>query len=288
MRIICIYGKGGIGKSTLACNLSVCLAMKNLKVLQIGCDPKSDSTFNILGGWVKPILSKLDEYKFDISQLSLDDKIVEEKYGVHCMEVGGPPSGRGCAGRGIIRAIDSVNDIIDEINPDVLVLDVLGDIICGGLIMPMWKLSVGKKSDSNEIYIVADGDFMTIYAANRLVEAIHWLNSEYQNKTRLGGIICNAVKGNPDFLVSFSQQVGTDVVGFIPHSNAFIECGMRGIPVVEIYPNSNISHIFHKMAHDIWFRSMSDAPKALSEEGLNDIRYQIMEEMIQPKREAIL
>lgn len=104
MRTICIYGKGGIGKSTIASNISVCLADTGVRVVQIGCDPKSDSTFSILGRWVTPILSKLNEQEFKAEELASGADIVDEKYGIGCMEVGGPRSGRGCAGRGTIES----------------------------------------------------------------------------------------------------------------------------------------------------------------------------------------
>lgn len=286
MRIICIYGKGGIGKSTIACNLSVCLANYGLKVMQIGCDPKADSTFNILGHWVPSILSKLEEYDFSVDHLAPEDNIIEQKHGVYCMEVGGPPSGRGCAGRGIIRAINSVDQIIDDIRPDVLILDVLGDIICGGLILPMWKLGLNGDSRANEIYIVADGDFMTIYAANRLVEAIHWINTEYRDKVALGGIICNAVKGNPESLVTFSEQVGTEIVGIIPHTKEFIECGMKGVPVLIENPNGPVARILNQIANQLWFRPTTGIPKPLDENGLKKIRDQILADVILPRQEV--
>lgn len=276
MRTICIYGKGGIGKSTIACNISVCLADSDIRVVQIGCDPKADSTFSILGRWMTPILSKLNEQDFKSEDLEATPDILDEKYGIRCMEVGGPRSGRGCAGRGIVRAISSIKNILKEADPEVVVMDVLGDIVCGGLTLPMWKLDLADEKAASEVYIVSDGDFMTIYAANRLVEAIRWINTEYDSRVKLGGIICNAVKGDPEFVLEFARSVGTEVIAVLERSQLFIQCGLEGVPIVKKHPETKVARTFRGIADKIWNHPNLVVPTPLGDRELDDLRVRIL------------
>ncbi len=276
MRTICVYGKGGIGKSTISSNTSVCLAESGLRVMQLGCDPKADSTFSILGRWVTPILSKLGEQEFRTEQLDASPDVLGEKFGIQCMEVGGPRSGRGCAGRGIVRAIGSIKKILKEADPDVVVMDVLGDIVCGGLTLPMWSLDLGNETGASEVYIVSDGDFMTIYAANRLVEAIRWIHAEYDSRVKLGGIICNAVKGDPEFVQQFARAVGSEVIAVIERSPLFVQCGLEGIPIVKKHPDSQPTAAIREIARRMWHEPRLVVPTPLGDRELDDLRVRIL------------
>ncbi|MBQ7657651.1 MAG: AAA family ATPase, partial [Butyrivibrio sp.] len=183
LRQIAIYGKGGIGKSTTTQNLTAGLAELGKKVMVVGCDPKADSTRLLLGGLAqKTVLDTLREEGDDVSV----EKIIKIGYkGTKCVESGGPEPGVGCAGRGIITSIgllEAQGAYTDDL--DFVFYDVLGDVVCGGFAMPI------REGKAQEIYIVASGEMMALYAANNISKGI----AKYANKggVRLGGIICNS------------------------------------------------------------------------------------------------
>jgi len=161
---IAIYGKGGIGKSTTTSNLSAALSDLGYSVMQVGCDPKNDSTNTLRKG--KPIPTVMDTVRSGSNDL---DNLVFEGYnGVYCVEAGGPEPGVGCAGRGIIAAIELLdnNGIIDNIDPDIVIYDVLGDVVCGGFAMPI------RQGIAEQVYTVTSSDYMAIYAVNNLFKGI--------------------------------------------------------------------------------------------------------------------
>ena len=184
MRKIAIYGKGGIGKSTTVSNLSRALAMQGKKVMQIGCDPKADSTTNLMGG--KRIPTILDVLKTKKKSVQLEDIIFEGDGGVLCLEAGGPTPGVGCAGRGIITAFETLERLnaYNHFQPDIVIYDVLGDVVCGGFAMPL------RNGYSDEVYIVTSGEMMSLYAANNIATAVRQFQS--RDYATLGGIILNA------------------------------------------------------------------------------------------------
>ena len=162
---VAIYGKGGIGKSTMSSNISAALASLGKKVMQIGCDPKKDSVKLLLGG--KKIISVL-EYLQDHDEIENVDDIVKVGFsGVKCVESGGPEPGVGCAGRGIILSIDTLKELgAFDWNNDYIVYDVLGDVVCGGFAVPI------REGYAKEIYLVASGEFMSVFAANNICKCI--------------------------------------------------------------------------------------------------------------------
>ncbi|MBQ2503227.1 MAG: AAA family ATPase, partial [Lachnospiraceae bacterium] len=183
LRQIAIYGKGGIGKSTTTQNLTAGLAELGKKVMVVGCDPKADSTRLLLGGLAqKTVLDTLREEGDDVEL----DRIIKVGYkGTRCVESGGPEPGVGCAGRGIITSINLLEEqgaYTDDL--DFVFYDVLGDVVCGGFAMPI------REGKAQEIYIVASGEMMALYAANNISKGIR----KYANAggVRLGGIICNS------------------------------------------------------------------------------------------------
>lgn len=217
MKQIAFYGKGGIGKSTTVCNIAAALADEGKKVMVIGCDPKHDCTSNLRGGEEIPtILDTLREKGME--KLSLEDaiegkkiemdEIIHEGYnGIYCIEAGGPKPGYGCAGRGVIVAIDLLKkmDIYEELGVDIVLYDVLGDVVCGGFAMPL-RMGLAK-----QIYVVTSSDYMAMYAANNICRGM----KEFAKKggSRLGGLIYN-VRGSLDaydLVEEMANKIGTEI-----------------------------------------------------------------------------
>jgi nitrogenase iron protein NifH len=242
MKKIAVYGKGGIGKSTTVSNLSAALSLSGLKVMQIGCDPKADSTRNLTGGMAIPtVLSTLRTKK---GPLKLEDLVYQGFNGVLCAEAGGPPPGIGCAGRGIIAAFEKLEELgaYETYRPDIVLYDVLGDVVCGGFAMPM------RKGYADEVFIVSSGEMMALYAASNISSAIK--NFAERDYAALRGIILNRrnIEGERDLAEKAAQEIGTDIVGDIPRSPLVQEAEALGKTVVEAFPSSEQSLIYQELA----------------------------------------
>lgn len=199
---IAFYGKGGIGKSTIACNIAALFAKNGKNVLQIGCDPKADSTRILTGGKTQSVLAQLLK-KGHVEQ---EDILYKGKFGVYCVESGGPEAGNGCAGLGIITAIEELNRLEIFQHPwDVIIYDVLGDVVCGGFSVPM------RQNYVDLVYVVSSSNFMSLYAANNILKGIQ----RYSDKDRnlLGGFILNHVRGTSDLTIGekFTEKIGISV-----------------------------------------------------------------------------
>jgi len=212
MRQIAIYGKGGIGKSTTTQNLTAGLAQMGKQIMVVGCDPKADSTRLLLGGLAQ--VSVLDTLREEGDDVDLD-AILKPGFGnIRCVESGGPEPGVGCAGRGIITSINMLESL-GAYTPDLdyVFYDVLGDVVCGGFAMPM------REGKAQEIYIVASGEMMALYAANNIAKGV----LKYANSSgiRLGGIICNSrnVDKEIDLLKAFAEELGSQLIYFVPRDN---------------------------------------------------------------------
>lgn len=226
MREIAIYGKGGIGKSTLTANLSAAMALRGERVLQIGCDPKHDSTRLLMHG--KRITTVLD-YIRDTAALDQkrEDILFTGFGGTGCIEAGGPKPGVGCAGRGIITAFELLDRFHIKENYDVIMYDVLGDVVCGGFAVPI------RREYANEIFVVTSGEYMSIYAANNILRGI----KNYDTDTpRVAGIIYNSrnVVGEKERVQKFADAVGLPVFAEVPRSEVFAECERRNMTAVEM------------------------------------------------------
>src|SRR5512136_2038508 len=225
MRQIAIYGKGGIGKSTVSSNLSMALREKGLEVMQVGCDPKRDSTRSLTGGRMIPTvletLRDLLRAGRDQSAITLDDIVFRGAGGIYCVESGGPEPGVGCAGRGVLTALQILKDLnaFETYNIDVAIYDVLGDVVCGGFSMPI------REGFAKEIYLVCSGGFMSIYAANNIARAVQRLAR--RGDTGLAGIICNS-NGDEAFeravIPAFAEKLGTSFVQFVLRSPVIQAC----------------------------------------------------------------
>jgi nitrogenase iron protein NifH len=264
MRQIAIYGKGGIGKSTVASNLSVAFAEKGLQVMQVGCDPKRDSTRNLTEG--KMIPTVLDTYRELLrvgktkSDLTLKDIIFKGSHNVLCVESGGPEPGIGCAGRGVLTAIEILKDLnaFDEYTVDIVIYDVLGDVVCGGFAQPI------RQGYAREIYLVCSGEFMSLYAANNICKGINRLST--QGPSRLAGIVCNS-RGKPEFeqkvLTLFAEKLGSQLMHVIPRSPEIGDFEVEGKTIVEGNPESDAAFQFKKLSDKILANSHFVIPTPL-------------------------
>lgn len=229
-----IYGKGGIGKSTIACNISAALVKKGLTVMQIGCDPKADSTSLLHKGTRIPTVLDLIREK-GVGKVTLDDLVHPTDSGVLCVEAGGPVPGLGCAGRGIINALETLEKLgaYDVYKPDVVIYDVLGDVVCGGFSMPM------RKGYADKIFVVTSGEKMARYAAANICMAVD--NFKGRGYASLGGIILNRrdVKDEEAGVKELAEDFGTSVIGDIERSEDIPLMEERGEPIVTGMPETS-------------------------------------------------
>ena len=209
---IAVYGKGGIGKSTTVSNVAAALAEKGLKVMQIGCDPKADSTMQLRHGKAVPTVLELVNQRKNDSEL--EDMVRIGFGGVVCVEAGGPTPGMGCAGRGIITALEKLKEkgAYEVYQPDVVLYDVLGDVVCGGFTMPM------RKGYADKVFIVTSGENMSIHAAANIAMAID--NFKNRGYASLGGLILNRrnVKREDEKVAELADDFKTSVVGTLSRS----------------------------------------------------------------------
>lgn len=247
MRKIAIYGKGGIGKSTTSSNLSAAFASLGLKVMQIGCDPKADSTKNLMGGQRIPTV--LDQIVAKGRNLTLDDIVFASKTGVLCVEAGGPAPGVGCAGRGIISAFEKLEELEAEetYHPDLVLYDVLGDVVCGGFAMPI------RGGYAREVYIVSSGEMMSLYAAHNISRAIDAFKK--RGYARLKGLILNKknIENEEEMVRRALPEIGTEIVQIIPRSGEIQIAEDRGMTVFEAFPpgESMMREIYTELAQKI-------------------------------------
>lgn len=260
------YGKGGIGKSTTSSNVSFALASMGYKVLQIGCDPKSDSTRQLLGGGSPRTVL---EYVRSTPprERRLDDVVMVGSGGVLCIEAGGPEPGIGCAGRGILTTFDTLEKLgIEGLNTEHTVYDVLGDVVCGGFAVPL------RQKFSDAVFIVTSGEFMSVYAANNIMRGVLNFGTE---KPRVAGLILNRrqVEGEEEIVRTFSESTGVPIVADIPRSDLFKEAERCGKTVSEMAPDSEPAKQYASIAGLISDME-GDAvelhtPKPLDDEQLN-------------------
>ncbi len=238
---IAIYGKGGIGKSTTTSNISAALAEAGYKVIQIGCDPKSDSTNTLRGNnYLPTVLDSLREG----NKIHLEDISVKGFGGVLCIESGGPVPGVGCAGRGINASVSLLQELhlFEEFKPDFVLYDVLGDVVCGGFAVPI------RDGITDRAYVVSSSDFMALYAANNLFKAIN--KYAPTGGAKLGGVIANSMKPgyHREIVEDFVEKTGTSIAGYVNRSIDVQQSELYGKTVIEAKPKSAQADIYRNLA----------------------------------------
>ncbi|MBE6020438.1 MAG: AAA family ATPase [Firmicutes bacterium] len=242
---IAIYGKGGIGKSTTVSNLSAAMADKGFKVLQIGCDPKADSTFTLHGKEsVKTVLDLVKERK---DGFELEDMVTIGYKGVVCVEAGGPTPGVGCAGRGIMAALEKLEQkgAYEKYQPDIVFYDVLGDVVCGGFSMPM------RGGYAEKVFIITSGENMARHAAANIAMAID--NFKNRGYAALGGLILNKrnVKNEEEKVQELAEDFNTSIVGTLSRSETVQDAEELNKTVIEAFPDSPMAEEYRKLADTI-------------------------------------
>ncbi len=240
---IAIYGKGGIGKSTVTGNLAAAFSQLGKRVIQIGCDPKADSTINLLGGEpLTPVMDYMRDHDRDPEDLSEISRVGFG--GVLCIETGGPTPGLGCAGRGIIATFQLLEDLalFDTWQPDVVLYDVLGDVVCGGFAAPI------REGYAEKVLIVTSGEKMALYAAGNINRAVK--NFEDRSYARVEGVILNHrnVERETEKVQAFADANGLRIVGEIPRSDDIIRFEDQGMTVIEGDPTLPVSRVFLDLA----------------------------------------
>ena len=245
LRQIAFYGKGGIGKSTTSQNTLAALVELNQKILIVGCDPKADSTRLILHAKAQDTVLHLAAEAGSVEDLELEDVVKIGYANIKCVESGGPEPGVGCAGRGVITAINFLeeNGAYDDV--DYVSYDVLGDVVCGGFAMPI------RENKAQEIYIVMSGEMMALYAANNIAKGI--LKYAHSGGVRLGGLICNERQTDKeiDLADALAKRLGSKLIHFVPRNNIVQHAELRRMTVIEYAPDSDQAQEYRALANKV-------------------------------------
>jgi nitrogenase iron protein NifH len=245
IRQIAFYGKGGIGKSTTSQNTIAALAEQGERIMIVGCDPKADSTRLMLHSKAQTTILHLAAERGAVEDLELEEVLLTGWGNVRCVESGGPEPGVGCAGRGIITAINFLEENGAYEDLDFVSYDVLGDVVCGGFAMPI------REGKAQEIYIVTSGEMMAMYAANNIARGI--LKYAHSGGVRLGGLICNSRKVDKEveLIEALADKLGTQMIHFVPRDNIVQHAELRRMTVIEYSAECNQANEYRALAKKI-------------------------------------
>ena len=253
-KVFAVYGKGGIGKSTTSSNLSVAFSKLGKRVLQIGCDPKHDSTFTLTKRLAPTVIDALEAVQFHSEELRIEDFVAEGYNGVMCVEAGGPPAGTGCGGYVVGQTVKLLKEHHLLEDTDVVIFDVLGDVVCGGFASPL--------QHAGRALIVTANDFDSIFAMNRIVAAIHAKAKNYN--VRLGGVIANR-SAKTDEIDRYNEAVGLKRVAHFPDLDIVRRSRLKKSTLFEMDPTPELEAIqneYLRLADQLWhgFEPLEAAP----------------------------
>ncbi len=276
LRQCAIYGKGGIGKSTTTQNLVAALAEAGKKVMIVGCDPKADSTRLILHAKAQNSIMQMASDAGSVEDLELEDVLKVGYADIKCVESGGPEPGVGCAGRGVITAINFLEEegaYTDDL--DFVFYDVLGDVVCGGFAMPI------RENKAQEIYIVCSGEMMAMYAANNIAKGIvKYANS---GSVRLAGLICNSRQcaREDELIMELAARLGTTMIHFVPRDNVVQRAEIRRMTVIEYESSAKQADEYRSLANKIIENKNFIIPTPITMDELEDLlmEFGVMEEV---------
>ncbi len=243
-KVFAVYGKGGIGKSTTSSNLSVAFSKLGRRVVQIGCDPKHDSTFTLTKSLIPTVIDILQEVRFHTEELRIEDFVFEGYNGVMCVEAGGPPAGTGCGGYVVGQTVKLLKEHHILEDTDVVVFDVLGDVVCGGFAAPL--------QHAERALVVAANDFDSIFAMNRIVAAIQAKSKNYD--VRLGGVIANRAD-QTDQIEKFNERSGMRTVARIPALDVIRLSRLKKATLFEMDPSPEVTAVqneYLQLAEALW------------------------------------
>jgi light-independent protochlorophyllide reductase subunit L len=262
-KVFAVYGKGGIGKSTTSSNLSVAFSKLGKRVLQIGCDPKHDSTFTLTKRLVPTVIDVLESVDFHPEELRTEDFVYEGYNGVMCVEAGGPPAGTGCGGYVVGQTVKLLKEhhLLDD--TDVVIFDVLGDVVCGGFAAPL--------QHADRALVVAANDFDSIFAMNRIVAAILAKSKNY--KVRLGGVVANRSNGL-DQIDKFNGVVGLKTMAHFPDLDVIRKSRLKKSTLFEMEPSPELEAVqqeYLKLAAALWAGTEPLAPAPMKDRDIFDL-----------------
>ncbi|MGL1959299.1 MAG: nitrogenase iron protein [Colwellia sp.] len=266
IRQCAIYGKGGIGKSTTTQNLVAALAEIGQKIMIIGCDPKADSTRLILHAKMQNSIMEMAADAGSVEDIELEDVLLTGYAGIRCVESGGPEPGVGCAGRGVITAINFLEEegaYEDDLN--FVFYDVLGDVVCGGFAMPI------RENKAQEIYIVVSGEMMAMYAANNICKGI--CKYAATGSVRLAGLICNSRQTDreDELIIALAEKIGTQMIHFVPRDNIVQRAEIRRMTVIEYDPTCKQADEYRTLAKKIVANELFVVPNPVTMDELEDL-----------------
>jgi len=261
-RSLAFYGKGGVGKSTIVSNLTATLAQMDRRVLQVGCDPKRDSSRNLIKTF--PPITLMELLSAGQTDLKQSDIVMDGGKNVDCIEVGGPKPGVGCAGRGLGRLFEELEEmnIFDE-DYDYIFYDVLGDVVCGGFAVPM------RSGYAEEVYVVTSGEFMSLYAANNIARGIQ--NYANEGDVRMGGLIANVkdLAYDRELIEKFAERIGTHVVYYLEWNKVVYEAERRRQTVVRYKPDDPFAKTWFALAEAIENNKNTHIPQPMEDNELD-------------------